>query len=48
MKDLGHQVGRSTIARILKTAGIPPSRERPMTWPKFVRAHWPALLAADF
>jgi len=28
LKNLGHQVGRSTIARILKTAGIPPSRER--------------------
>jgi putative transposase len=39
---------RSTIARILKVAGIPPSRERPMTWRTFVRAHWPALVAADF
>ena len=43
----GHQVGRSTIARILKAAGIPPSRERPMTWRTFMRAHGPALLAAD-
>ena len=48
LKNLGHQVGRSTIARILKAAGIPPSRERPMTWRTFMRAHWPALLAADF
>ena len=48
MKNLGHQVGRSSIARILKAAGIPPSRERPMTWRTFMRAHWPALLAADF
>jgi transposase InsO family protein len=48
LKNLGHQVGRSTIARILKLAGIPPSRERPMTWRTFLRAHWPALLAADF
>jgi len=48
LKNLGHQVGRSTIARILKTAGIPPRRERPMTWRTFIRAHWPALLAADF
>jgi helix-turn-helix protein len=47
LKNLGHQVGRSTIARILKAAGIPPSRERPMTWRTFMRAHWPALLAAD-
>jgi putative transposase len=48
LKNVGHQVGRSTIARILKAAGIPPSRERPMTWRMFVRAHWPALVAADF
>jgi transposase InsO family protein len=48
LKNLGHHVGRSTIARILKAAGIPPSRERPMTWRTFVRAHWPALVAADF
>jgi len=48
LKNLGHRVGRSTIARILQAAGIPPSRERSMTWRTFMRAHWPALLAADF
>ena len=48
LQNLGHHVGRSTIARIVKTAGIPPSRERSMTWWTFVRAHWPALVAADF
>jgi transposase InsO family protein len=48
LKNVRHQVGRSTIARILKAAGIPPSRERPMTWRTFLRAHWPVLLAADF
>jgi len=48
LQNLGHHVGRSTVARILKTAGIPPGRERPMTWRTFVRAHWPALVAADF
>jgi putative transposase len=48
MKNVGHQVGRSTIARILKTAGIPPSRQRPMSWCMFLRAHWPAIVAADF
>ena len=47
MKNLGHRVGRSTIARILKVHGIPPSRQRPMAWRTFVRAHWPALRAAD-
>jgi hypothetical protein len=47
MKNLGHRVGRSTIARILKAHGVPPSRRRPMAWRTFVRAHWPALHAAD-
>ena len=48
LKNLRHQVGRSTIARILKAAGLPLSRERPMTWRTFMWVHWPALLAADF
>jgi hypothetical protein len=39
MKNLGHQIGRSTVARILKAAGVPPGRERPMTWRAFIRAH---------
>jgi hypothetical protein len=48
LAESGQRVGRSTIARILQAAGIPPSRERPMTWRTFIRAHWPALLAANF
>jgi putative transposase len=48
LKNLGHRVARSTIANMLKGEGIPPSRERPMAWRTFLRAHWPALLAADF
>jgi putative transposase len=48
LKNLGHRVGRSTIARILRAEGIPPSRQRPMTWRTFLLAHWPALVAADF
>ena len=40
LKNVGHQVGRSTIARILKEAGIPPSRERPMTWRSIGRHSW--------
>jgi hypothetical protein len=47
LKNLGHHVGRSTIARILRAAGIPPSRQRPMTWRTFLQAHWPALVAAS-
>jgi transposase InsO family protein len=48
LKNVGHRVARSTIAAILKAEGIPPSSERPTTWRTFLRAHWPALLAADF
>ena len=48
LKNLGHGVGRSTMARILRTAGLPPGRPRPMTWRTFLQAHWPALVAADF
>jgi putative transposase len=33
---------------MLKAAGVPPSRQRPMTWRTFIQAHWPALVAADF
>src|SRR5678815_1059074 len=47
LKNLGHRLGRSTIARILHAHGIPPRRERPMTWRTFVEAHWPAVVAAD-
>ncbi len=48
LKNLDHRVARSTIAKILKEQGIPPTRERPMTWRTFLRAHWHALFAADF
>jgi helix-turn-helix protein len=48
LKNLGHRVGRSTIARILRAHGIPPRGERSMTWRTFVQAHWPAFIAADF
>ncbi len=48
LKNLGHRVGRSTIARILKAHGIPPVPERPTSWQTFLRAHWRAIVAADF
>lgn len=48
LKNLGHRVGRSTIARILRAEGLPPGRQRLMTWRTFMQAHWPVLVAADF
>jgi transposase InsO family protein len=46
LKNLGHRVARSTIATILKQQG--PSGERQTSWETFLRAHWDALVAADF
>jgi hypothetical protein len=48
LKNLGHRVGRSTIARILRNAGVPPAPERPTSWQTFLRAHWGEIAAADF
>jgi putative transposase len=48
LKHLGHCVGRSTIARILKAQGIPPGPERPTSWQTFLRAHWGAIAGPDF
>lgn len=48
LKNLGHRVGRSTIARILRAEGIPPAPERPTSWRTFLRAHWGEIAAADF
>jgi putative transposase len=48
LKNVGHRVGRSTIARILKAQGIPPVPERPTSWQTFLRAHWGAIAGADF
>jgi transposase InsO family protein len=48
LKNLGHQVGRSTIAPILKAHGLPPVPARPTSWQTFLRAHWGAIAGADF
>jgi hypothetical protein len=45
LKNVGHRVGRSTIARILKVHGIPPVPERPTAWQTFFRAHSGAITA---
>jgi transposase InsO family protein len=48
LKNVGHRVGRSTIARILKAYGLPPVPARPTSWHTFLRAHWGAIAGADF
>jgi transposase InsO family protein len=48
LRNLGHEVGRSTIARILKAHGLPPVPDRPTSWQTFLRAHWGAIAGADF
>ncbi|MCC6675501.1 MAG: transposase [Phycisphaerales bacterium] len=48
LSNLGHQVGRSTIRRILKEHGLEPAPQRHTPWSVFLRAHWEAIAAADF
>jgi hypothetical protein len=50
LKHLGHEVGRTTIANILKENGILPARERGKrtSWKTFLRAHWESIGAIDF
>jgi hypothetical protein len=48
LKNLGHRVGRSTIARTLKAHGTSPVPGRPTSWRTFLRAHWGAIAGADF
>jgi putative transposase len=39
LKNVGHRVSRSSIARILKAHGIPPVPLRPTSWQTFLQAH---------
>jgi len=50
MRNLGHDLGRSTIKRILKDGGIVPAPERGdrTLWKTFLTAHWQALAATAF
>jgi hypothetical protein len=50
LSNLGHRVGRTTVAGILKRNGIDPAPERGkrMTWSRFLKAHWDVLAAVDF
>ena len=48
LKNVGHRVGRSTIRRILKAAGLPPVPQRPTSWQAFLKAHWGVIAGGDF
>ena len=42
LKNLGHELGRNTIKRLLAEHGIAPAPERgkSMSWSTFLKAHW--------
>jgi hypothetical protein len=46
--NLGHEIGRNTIKRILLEHGFDPVRRRGMSWETFLKAHWGAIAATDF
>jgi transposase InsO family protein len=50
LSNLGHKVGRGTIANILAEHGIDPAplRGKRTTWSTFLKAHWKILVASDF
>ena len=48
LKKVGHQVGRTTIAKTLKEKGLPPSPERSTSWRTFLNAHAEVIAATDF
>jgi transposase InsO family protein len=48
--NLGHDIGRNTIKRILLENGLDPAslRGKAMSWETFLKAHWGAIAATDF
>jgi putative transposase len=50
LANLGHEIGRGTIAKILKRAGMGPApgRERKTTWAEFLETHWDVMGGTDF
>src|SRR5215472_9824651 len=47
LSNLGHEVGRSTIAEMLARHGIEPApeRERKSSWKEFLTQHWELIVA---
>jgi putative transposase len=50
LRNLGHEIGRNTIKRVLACNGIEPAstRRKGMSWATFLKLHWGAIAAADF
>jgi hypothetical protein len=48
LMNLGHDVDRTTIQRILQANGLEPSANRQISWTTFLWAHWGAIAAMDF
>jgi len=50
LRNLGYEISRSTIKRILKEQGIEPApvRGRKTSWATFIKAHLGVITVADF
>src|SRR5262249_51810369 len=50
LANLGHKVGRGTVANVLKRNGLEPAPERGKRtrWSTFLKAHWKVFAASDF
>jgi len=50
LRNLGHEIGRNTIKRILLENGFDPAplRKKEMSWETFLKAHWGAIAATAF
>src|SRR5678816_3231691 len=50
LRNLGHELGRNTIKRILSEHGLEPApkRGKAMPWKTFLRAHFGVIAATDF
>jgi len=48
LKNIGHRVAASTIAKVLKEHGIKPAPDRPTSWRTFIKTHADVIVGADF
>jgi len=50
LANVGHKVGRGTVANVLNRNGIEPAPERNTRtrWSRFLKAHWKMFAASDF